>query len=69
MLSTIPSLLGFLTAWSTTVTNTWIAPSVLVAASLVSPTTSGSVWIGATPLLTETETTRVGSVCVPAEGS
>ena len=49
MLSTIPDLLDLLTGWSTTVTNTWIAPSAPFAALSVEPTTSGSVTIGATP--------------------
>jgi len=69
MLSTIPDLPDCFTGWSTTVTNTWIAPSAPFAALSVEPTTSGSVTIGATPLLTESVTTCVGTACVPADGS
>src|SRR5439155_14070471 len=68
MLSTIPDFADCLTGWSTTVTNTWIAPSAPFAELSGDPTTSGSVTIGATPLLTESVTTCVGTSCVPAEG-
>src|SRR5439155_22025808 len=42
MLSTTPDFADCLTGWSTTVTNTWIAPSAPFAELSGDPTTSGS---------------------------